>query len=112
MAAGRMSHRDHAIRVQFMLIRDLRKMRSAGADVIEGSGPSAARVAETPILQAPGGDALACERLAHVSEMRQVIFGSPIATVDHDCRGMRSVASRRAQLAELKLVRAVGDAFS
>jgi hypothetical protein len=91
---------------------DVRQMDGGGANVVEGSGPSAAGISETAILQTPCSDALAREGLAQVSNMRQVILGAPISAVDDDGDGMRSAALRNAQFAELKLIRAVGDALA
>ena len=85
------------------------------AEVVHGAahvevraGPAAARVADAPVLDVPGRDAVGGERVSHRGEIPAVgIRRLEAAAVDQRRDGMRAGAVRDPELAELQRVGAV-----
>src|SRR5262249_59191077 len=63
LAAGRMAERHHPPQVEALLRSDGPQMIDRRADVEEGARPPAAGIAQTPVLDVPGREALAPGRL-------------------------------------------------
>src|SRR5271157_3181760 len=81
-----------------------------GADVVKGSGPSAAGVADPSVLDVEGCHACCAQRLTEVPGVREVIHGAPIASVDVQYNGVRSRRWRQTELEKLIGVGAVSNA--
>src|SRR6267142_583872 len=58
------------------------------ADVLKGSGPSAAGIAHATVFDVPGDDASFLERVAKMPGVSQVVLGAPVAAVNEEDDGM------------------------
>jgi hypothetical protein len=118
VSAGGVADSDDSAKVELVLRSDLTQMIGAGRNVLEGAGPTAAVVADAPIFEIPGGEAVSGEiggNGAHEIQSDGAViefseFGNPAAAVNNDDDGMRPPAGRDAQFAELQRDAAVSDA--
>src|SRR4051812_22366046 len=71
------------------------------ANVLKGSGPSAAGIAHATVLDVPGGDAGLLERVAKMSGISQVVLGAPVAAVNEENDRMRAFSGGNADVNKL-----------
>jgi hypothetical protein len=85
--------------------------RSVGAaDVLKSSGPSAAGISHATVFHVPGGDASIFQRVAKMTGVSEVVFGTPEAAVDEENDGMRALPGGKTRVDELIWVLAVRKA--
>jgi hypothetical protein len=82
LRSGGMAHDDETIGIKIEM-RPLLENKSIGrADVFERSRPSAAGVANTPVLDVEGGESRHAQRFAELTGMAEIVFGPPVAAVN------------------------------
>lgn len=86
-------------------------MVSRETDILKGSRPSTTRVAEPSVFEVAGDDSLSGERSAKIANVRQVIFGPPETTMDHEQERERSPPVRETQLSKVLRSLAIPDTF-
>src|SRR5688572_18664037 len=94
MPSGGMSHRHHTIQVNVMWNRDRAQMVRSFCNVLKGAGPRAAGIPDPAIFQTPGRDPCGSQRLAKMSDVEQIVRGSPEPAMDDDSGRMRAIAGR------------------
>src|SRR5258708_1913337 len=70
-------------------------------NVLERSGPSAAGIADSAVLDVEGGDARRSQRFAQMSGVGEVILRPPKAAVDVQQNGVRSLRARQTHFEKL-----------
>jgi len=111
MPARRMARDEHTVQVETVFWRQRAQVVEAGRDVLEGSRIAAARMADAAVFEVPDRIAPLAQiggHVVHQLESRQV--GAPTAAVDQDNDRMAALSVRNPELAELKGLRAIGDA--
>src|SRR5215469_9392133 len=79
------------------------------ADVGEGAGPSATRIAHATVFDVPAGDAAHFQRVAEMAGVSEIVFRAPVSAVNEKNHGMRTVAGGKMNVGELVGISAVGD---
>src|SRR6266852_6665761 len=79
----------------------LENVVSCETDVLKGSWPAAAGIANPPVFYVARDYSFASEGSAETSNMRQVIDGLPETTVDNKEQRERSLAVGKSKLSEL-----------
>ena len=82
-----------------------------GADVEKGVRPATPFHVDAPVLDVPGGDAVAGELCGGRAEVLEVSERHPAAAMNHDRDGMRPRSLGQAQIAELDGIAAVDDSM-
>ena len=82
----------------------------SAADVLKGSGPSAAGVANATVFDVPGCDAGLFERMAKMSSISEIVFGAPVAAVNEEDDWMRAFSAGDANVDKLIWILAVSEA--
>src|SRR5216684_2288362 len=88
----------------------LENVVSCETDVLKGSWPAAAGIANPPVFYVARDYSFASEGSAETSNMRQVIDGLPETTVDNKEQRERSLSVGKPKLNELIRINAVADA--
>ncbi len=78
------------------------------ADVLKGSRPTAAEVANSPVFNAARDHSLGGEGGAEMPDMRQIITRLPESAMNNEEEGKRSFAGGITKLCELTRIFAVG----
>jgi hypothetical protein len=73
----------------------------SGADVFECPGPSTAGVADATVFGVEGRDARGAQGLTQMPGVREIVFRSPIASVDVEENGMKRFGARQAYVEKL-----------
>jgi hypothetical protein len=79
------------------------------ADVLKGSRPAAAKVANPPVFDVARDYPLGGEGGAEMPDMREVILGSPETAMDNEEQRERSFTVRKSELGELVGIIAISD---
>src|SRR6267142_1983439 len=111
MSACGMPQGNHASKIQPVGHRHQAKMVGAARDVLQSSGPTAARVSNPAVLETPGGDSGGRQCSAKMTDIFQVVPGSPESAMDHDHDRMKSCVARKTKIPKLQRVRSIGNAF-
>jgi len=77
------------------------------ADIFKRAGPSAARIADAPVLNIPCGHSVFFERIAEVACIGKIVPGPPKAAVNEEHNGMRAFPRGHTDIDELIWVLAV-----
>src|SRR5262245_12399348 len=101
VAARRVADGDDAAHVEPVVGGEVREVRAAQCDVVEGARPTAAGLADASKFEVPGCQSSGGERRAQVANVRQVVLGAPESAMDHNRHGVWPSSGRYAQLAEL-----------
>jgi hypothetical protein len=109
LPSRRVSHREHAIEIEGVLLRHRTQVVGALRHVRECARPAAARISDPAILERPGRDSFPGERRRELPDVGEVVPGQPAASVDEEDDRVRAGAARKPQLAELERVLAIGD---
>src|ERR1700686_3390648 len=104
-----MSGSNQAFQIQVVPHRQFLDVFRAGQYVIHGAGPTAARIADSPILEIPARGSCPCERRAGMSRVIQAVGISPVPTMNEDDNWMRAGAAGQSKIAELLQIFAVRD---
>jgi hypothetical protein len=107
LSARGMTGGHDALQVERALGGDFRQVQRGGAHIVERAGPSAAVIADAPIFQAPGRDALAGQSGAKVGNVRQIVTRPPVSAVNHDRDWVRAGSGGEAQFGELEVLRSI-----
>src|SRR5260370_32790891 len=83
---------------------------SCETDVLKGSWPAAAGIANPPVFYVARDYSFVREGSAQTSNMQQVIDGLPETTVDNKEQRERALANRKPKLNELININSVPDA--
>ncbi len=59
-------------------------MVGAASDVLKSSRPASSLIADPPVFEGPGGDAVAGQRRRELAAMSDVVLGQPAASMDED----------------------------
>ena len=76
--------------------------------VLACTGPAPSRIADATTFDVPRSEPAGREIYTEMSSVNKVLNYVPITAVDYDYKGMRSAPLWKAQIAELKRLRAVG----
>jgi len=87
----------------------LENVVSCETDVLKGSWPAAAGIANPPVFYVARDYSFASEGSAETSNMRQVIDGLPETTVDNKEQRERSLTVRKSKLSELIGIGTIAD---
>ncbi len=87
----------------------LENVVSCETDVLKGSWPAAAGIANPPVFYVARDYSFASEGSAETSNMRQVIDGLPETTVDNKEQRERSLAVGKPKLSELIGIGTIAD---
>jgi hypothetical protein len=71
------------------------------ANVLKRAGPSAAGIAHAAVFDVPSRDAGFFERVAKMSSVSQVVFGTPVAAVNEEDDRMRAFARGKTNVNKL-----------
>jgi hypothetical protein len=82
----------------------------SAADVLKGARPAATRISYTAILHVPGCDAGFFQRMAKMAGIGEIVFRAPVAAVNKEDHGMRSISRRYSHVNKLIGVLAVRKA--
>ena len=81
------------------------------ADILKSSRPTTPRISEPSVFEVAGNDSLAGERGTKVANVRQVVYGLPETTMDHEQEREWSSTRRKAQLSKVLRARPIIDAL-
>src|SRR5579862_1303463 len=93
-----------------MVLRYFGQMLRAGADVVQGAGPTTAGLADAAVFEIPGGESGGSEGGAEMAGVAEIVGGAPVTAVQENDGGVRTFVFGDAEVAELIGVGAVGDA--
>ena len=99
----------HPLQIQRVTLRQLRQVVVPRSHIFQRAWKAAARIAHTPILERPRGDAILLQRRTEMPAVLQSVDGLPPSTVqeNHHRRAFFTLQRRNPQIAELQLARAI-----
>src|SRR5580700_10647804 len=96
-----MPHDHKPVQVQMKSGMLLQNEAVGGTDILKRAGPSSIEIAYTPVFGVEGRDPGGSQRLAQVSGVREVILRAPIAAVDVQENGARTLGARQTDFEKL-----------
>ena len=91
------------------MLRNLRDETVTIPNIFKRPGPTAACVADAPVLKIPCGHALCCQGGTKMSRMGEVILVSPISAMNIHDDEIWPFALRQAQIAELIRIASISN---
>src|SRR2546422_1969994 len=111
MSASGMPQRKDATESELPADGNQAKMIGAPRDVLQSSGPAAARFSNPAVFETPRGEAGAGEFRAEMTDIFQVVVRPPESAVDHDHDRMQPFFLRNTKIPKLQRVRSISDSF-
>ena len=111
LTARGVPEQEDSTEVEVMLAGERLDVGKGAPDVVEGAGPAAAWIAQAPVLDVPRRDPVRGEVDAQMAGMGEVVDRLPVPAVHDDGDRMRACARGGSQVAELKRVGPVRNAY-
>src|SRR5215510_1095939 len=93
LPSGGVAHHDDPLGIKLIVACDLGKKTATTYNILERSGPAAARIANTAIFNIPGGTPFPCKCRTQMAGVKQVVLNPPVSAVDVHHHGKSSFLS-------------------